>query len=210
MDETQKQMLFHEYDELGSYLRTFWSLRAAVLAAGLAFIGFGVSLSAEAKFPHRPIYDFLLLTLVFVISKMLGSLTRSMYLYMDRLREISEELEAPGFWRVWPGYVKRRPMDSGSASYLTILRFLNPCVGVYVLAYHGYLVFFGDSSRGEEIASIAVLVCAVALVWVNHRTVTHELNPVVFIDELYAKWAEASREAANDPDTGRRRPTGCS
>ena len=198
MEKHQQEMLLQEYNELGSYLRTFWGLRAAVLAAGLAIIGFVVSLSSDSSFPARQVYDVLLLLAVFVIAKMLGSLSRSMYLYMHRLREIARLLEAPGFWDVWAIYVKRRPMDSGTSIYFKVLHFINLVLGIYVILYHGYMLLFKDITRELTLGCIIVLFMAFTLLVTNFFMIRNELSPARFIETLYKEWTSASKQALED------------
>ncbi len=194
MSDTRKEMLLHEYDELVSYMRTFWTLRTAVLAIGLTLLGLIFSSSTTAVFPSKQACDFSLMILLFAISKMLGSLTRSLYLYTFRLLDISEELKAPGFWKIWPIYLKKNPRDCGSAAYLVLLRFLNIIILLYIISTHSYLIMQGQRVLNiESVISFILILFTLIIFIVNNHIVSCELNPAGFQEKLSLDWKAAAK-----------------
>jgi hypothetical protein len=129
----EEHMLLHEYDNLSNDLRTFWTLRATILGAGITIMFFLITNTLKTKSLSRFIVDIVLLFFIFVLEKMLGAFTRSQYLFTYRMSEISEKLNVIGFWNIWPRYIKRCPGTTGSEAFVVITKFLNIAIGVFII-----------------------------------------------------------------------------
>lgn len=187
-----EEMLLHEYDGLSSDLRTFWTLRPTILGVGITITIFFISSTLKIKFPYRPLLDIALFFLVYVLIKMLGAITRSQYLLTYRMAEISEKLKSPGFWYIWPTYVKKFPGTTGSETYLVIMRFINVTIGTYIIV--GYIVSTVESFVLPRliVSSLFVFFFCVLMYKIN-AIITREMDPSCFHNTLLKNWIEASQ-----------------
>lgn len=116
----QHEMMFQEYNAVYKSLNTFWMIRASILPIGITLIGAIIGLSSKADLTLRYICDLSLLLVLGGIFKMLGTITKSIFISSFRLREIAEHFEVFGMWSVFPYYAKKHPENSGTAPFYYI------------------------------------------------------------------------------------------
>jgi hypothetical protein len=188
-----EEMLLHEYDGLSSDLRTFWTLRATILGVGITITVFFISSTLGVRFPYRFLLDLALFFLVYVMLKMIGAITGSQYIFTYRMAEISKKLKAPGFWAIWPDYIKKCPGTTGSDTYVVIMRFLNITIGMYVIVGHIVsIIELFNILRIIVSGLFIILVCV--FMYIINKIISNEINPLCFHDKLLQGWNQASKD----------------
>ncbi len=183
---------------LAGHLRTFFRIRTSVLGVGLAFIGLMLNLSIDATMPFKQVCYIGPLFLVFALVRMIGSLTRSIYIFSLRLVEISSQFQAQNFWGIWNKYVFKRPEDSGSYAYVLIMRFLIWFVCIFAMG-SWFLEFFASPLNIKNMCSCFREFFASPLTVNNAIIAIFFLFPLIFF--LFSFWIGQNIETFIEPST---------
>ncbi len=204
----EEQMLLHEYDGINNNLKTFWTLRATFFGVSIPIFVLIITSTFTVIFPLKIFVDMALLLFIFVLIKMVGSLTRSLYIFSYRMADISKKLKSPDFWVIWPYFFSKNRWSTGSDSYVVIMKYINFAIGAYVIMDLSYAIISSSSiytlTFGE--ISFLIIICLITLVcfvicyfmYVFYKKIDMEINPLYFHDDLLRKWDNASENAFTD------------
>lgn len=192
MTESEERFLLLEYQQCSDNLRTFWNKRMAVLGVGITISGTLITEGVNRNFPVKYIYDLCLIVLLFVLIKILGSLTRPIALFTIRMKEISLIFNQKDFWTTWSLYVQKNSMDSGSATFFIICKFLNYTNLLYLTISHLLFIFSECETKNFTliISSILTIIFVVIMTLINHKTLNNELIAGNVRNDVTKKWNE--------------------
>lgn len=186
----QHEMMFQEYNAVYTSLNTFWMIRASILPIGITLIGAIVGLSSKADFTLRYICDLSLLLVLGGIFKMLGTITKSIFISSLRLREIAEHFEVFGMWRVFPYYAKKNPVNSGTAPFYYISLWLNAIVALVIIGRNSELILKNAHQLYIIVISSIIIMVALVSTLIYWLKIRRSMNPNKFLDKLHTDWQE--------------------
>jgi hypothetical protein len=187
------EMMFHEYNAVYTSLNTFWMIRASILPVGITLIGVIAGLSSKADLLLRYICDLSLLFILGGLIKMLGTITKSIFIFSFRLGEIAEHFEVFGMWSIFPYFAKQHPENSGTAPFYYISLWLNAILAVVIIGRNAELILKNTHQLLIIVISLLIIMAAIVSTSIFALKIKRSLNPQKFLNELKADWQE-SRE----------------
>jgi hypothetical protein len=185
--EEKREFLLKDFSEISNLRNNYANMRLVALGTVLTLMSAIVAFGKGTQYPDvLGIYAVLLL-MVFTGVRIISAINRGLYVFVDYLQWIEEELGVIGFTSQWNRYLRFNQSDSGSYAFVVATRAMNFVTSVYVITDSGLLI-----SQGKMIAVIAVLAAITLFMW-NELHIRNQLNPKGFVRRINSEWIKARK-----------------
>ena len=190
--EEKREFLLKDFCEICSVRNNYANMRLAALGTVLTLMSAIVAFDKSTQYPEVLGVHAILLLIVFTGIRIISAINRGMYVFVDYLQWIEEELDVVGFASQWNRYLRFNQRDSGTYAFVTAARALNLVASLYVITDSGV-----QMSKGNKHAIIPVIIAIALFAW-NEVHVRNELNPNGFLRRINSEWIKARRMCAEE------------
>lgn len=174
--EEKRDFLLKDFSAISSIRMSYASMRLAALGTVLTLIGGIIAFSKNILYPDIfGIYAVLLLV-VFTGIRIISAHNRAIYVFINYLKWVEEEIGEIGFASQWSRYIRFNQRDSGSYAFVVATRAMN-----FVTTF-----FIGFDSILKLPANIAValVVILIAISMWNEVYIRRQLDPKGFVNRI--------------------------
>jgi hypothetical protein len=185
--EEKREFLLKDFGEISNLRNSYANMRLIALGTVLTLMSAIVAFGKGTQYPDvLGIYAVLLL-IVFTGIRIISAINRGLYVFVDYLQWIEEELGVIGFTSQWNRYLRFNQRDSGSYAFVVATRALNFVTSVYVITDSGLQI-----SKGKMVAVIPVFIAIAVFIW-NELHIRNQLNPKGFVRRINSEWIKARK-----------------
>jgi hypothetical protein len=124
MLDTEKnkiEFLKNEYLQMSELFKTYWNGRLTIMVVCLSLIG----LIFKEKFTTTSStlvewYDLGIFLIITLMVRILSTISRGIYLFMFRMKDIAQSFGVSDFWTTIPFYFKRNRQDAGTFMFYIV------------------------------------------------------------------------------------------
>ncbi|MDB5282173.1 MAG: hypothetical protein JWO06_1248 [Bacteroidota bacterium] len=176
MEEQEKKradFLMLEYGQISDNLRTFWNLRMTAIGVFITLLGYIVLHQKETHYPEKQFFDLFLVSLLWVLVLIARSLTKTMTLYLHRMKKIANIFKVNDFWTTYLIFVQKNRDYSATTMVNYTLLSLNFIVPFFVVVTNA--VNFEEGKTRMSIVIIDIVIAAIICLY-NVYKINTEVN----------------------------------
>lgn len=143
--------LKNEYFQMSEMFKTYWNSRLTLLflflsiigtIIGVIFNGVFIESKPQSKYVYFEIGTFLIIA---IMIKILSTISRSIYLFIFRMKDIAQLFKVQDFWTIIPKYFELRKSEAGTFMYYVVCHLANLLfLGIYIFLNINDFSFSGD------------------------------------------------------------------
>lgn len=201
MDEFQKMQfdfLKNEYSQMSEMFKTYWNSRLTLLflflsiigtIIGVIFNGIFIEKKPQSEYIYFELGTFLIIA---IMIKILSTISRSIYLFIFRMKDIAQLFKVQDFWTIIPRYFELRKSEAGTFMYYIVCHLMN-------LLFLAIYMFLNSAYFSFSVSFLTPLVFVILITGYNIWSTEKGLNVHRFLSindaSIIVTWEQAKKQA---------------